>query len=247
MLESTPLVIDKTTAIPGQVAKRMESICAQAIARRGQAHIAFSGGSTPRALFKLLATPAWRNLFEWAHIHIWWVDERCVPPDEPDSNYGVAFQLLLRHLTVSNVHRMHGEDADHARAAAKYEEEVRECFHLSKHARPRFDLILLGMGDDGHTASLFPGTTALEEQDKLVTVGEAPVKPHARITLTLPVLNRAANVFFVVTGAGKGPALRQVFDPDPTIVALPAARVRPGNGHLTWLLDDAAAQAAKLH
>ncbi|RME86403.1 MAG: 6-phosphogluconolactonase [Caldilineae bacterium] len=222
----------------------LQTISTRAVATRGVAHVALSGGSTPRALYRLLATPAWRDRIPWAHVHLWWVDERCVPPDDPESNYGVAFTLLLQHLPVTIVHRMHGEAEDPGEAARRYEQELRRQFGLQGRARPRMDLIFLGMGADGHTASLFPGTASLQEKRALVTVGRAPNPPHLRLTLTLPVLNRAANVLFMVAGANKGPALRKVLHPRPGTAPLPAAMVRPGRGRLTWLLDRAAAEAA---
>ncbi len=232
--------------LPAVVAEFFTSVAKNAIKDRGKAHIALSGGSTPRALFRLLATKDWKDRIPWAHLHFWWVDERCVPPDDPNSNYGVAFQLLLQYLRVSNVHRIHGEMPDPAKAVSTYEAEISRVFRLGLFDWPRFDLVLLGMGADGHTASLFPGTPALEERKALVAVGQAPVQPHQRVTLTLPVLNNAAFALFVVTGAGKGPALAQAFSPAPDLPLLPAAQIRPTDGRLLWLLDDAAATAAGL-
>ncbi len=213
----------------------------RAVQRRGKAHIALSGGSTPRSLFRLLATPEWQSRVPWPHIHIWWADERGVAPDHHDSNYGAAYALLLSHLSVANIHRMRGEMDDAVAAARAYEMEMRHAFNLGPRGRPRFDLILLGMGADGHTASLFPGTAALAEHKALVTVGWAPVAPHRRLTLTLPVLNRAACCIFLAAGADKGPALAQVLRPDPSSPPLPAARVNPSQGRVIWLLDTAAA------
>ena len=234
------------TELPRVAAEHIRAVLARGVEARGWAHIAVSGGSTPRPLFRLLAEPAWRERIPWSHVHVWWVDERCVPPDHHESNYAVAYQLLFRHLRVMHLHRMHGEMADPWQAAAAYEEELRQTFHLGPRGRPRFDLILLGMGADGHTASLFPGTAALEEKKRLVTVGQAPVVPHQRLTLTLPALNRAAHILFLVAGANKGPALREVFHPDPERPLLPVARVRPTRGRVLWLLDESAALAAGL-
>ena len=216
-----------------------------AVRTRGIAHIAISGGSTPRPLFKLLATPPWLDRIPWAHTHIWWVDERCVPPDHPHSNFGVAYALLLQRLPVAITHRIRGEESDPQQAAALYEKEIMETLRLASWQWPRFDLVLLGMGEDGHTASLFPGDPALAVRDRLVTVGHAPSSPRNRVTLTLPVINHAAYVIFLVAGAGKGPALHRIFyreDPHP----LPASLVEPENGRLLWLLDKAAADAAEI-
>jgi 6-phosphogluconolactonase len=241
-----PYEIIERDELSAVAAEFFVSIAQNAISEKGEAHIAVSGGSTPRELFRLLATPVWRDRISWAQLHLWWVDERCVPPDDPNSNYGVAFHLLLQHLRISNVHRIHGEMPDPAQAASTYEAEISRMFKLGLFDWPRFDLVMLGMGPDGHTASLFPGTPALEETKALVTVGQAPVLPHQRITLTLPVLNHAALVLFLVAGAGKGPALTQVFSSSPDRTLLPAARVHPTDGRLLWLLDEAAATAAGL-
>lgn len=209
----------------------------QAVEKRGEAHLALSGGSTPRALFRLLATDEWREQAPWSHCHIWWADERCVPPDHHDSNYGAAYNLLLGHLPVQHVHRMRGEMEDAVAAARAYEYELRRGFGLRERGRPRFDLIMLGMGADGHTASLFPGSPALDERRSLVTTAWAPAAPHRRLTLTLPVLNRAAEVIFLVSGSDKTSALAQVFAANPTPPLLPAALVRPTRGRARWLVD----------
>lgn len=218
-------------------ARRLAAAVRRAVEKRGVAHLALSGGSTPRAMFRLLATDAWRAQAPWAHCHIWWADERCVLPNHHDSNYGVAYSLLLGSLPVQHIHRMHGEMEDAGAAARRYEAELRQVFGLGERGRPRFDLIMLGMGADGHTASLFPGAAALDERRALVTTAWAPVAPHRRLTLTLPVLNRAAEVVFLVSGPDKAPALAQVFANAPTLSPLPAARVRPTRGHVRWLLD----------
>lgn len=217
-----------------------------AVRRRGVAHIALSGGSTPRPLYRLLATPEWLQVIPWDKVHVWWADERCVPPDHHESNYGMAYSLLLSHLSVQNIHRMRGEAADPEAAAKAYEDELRHVFGLKNHGRPRFDLILLGMGADGHTASLFPGTAALTEQKRLVVVSRAPQSPHCRLTLTLPVLNRASFVLFLVAGADKGAALAQIWRLSLAQTPLPAALVQPTRGSVLWLVDEAAAVAAGL-
>jgi 6-phosphogluconolactonase len=228
-----------------RAAELLARIATDAVAARGVAHIALSGGSTPRPLFKLLASPEWEERVPWAHTHIWWVDERCVPPDDPNSNYGVAFALLLQHLPVVITHRIRGEESPWE-AAYLYEQELVAGFDLWSGAWPRFDLILLGMGTDGHTASLFPGTSALAEREHRVTVGHAPAPPQNRISLTLPVLNHAAHVFFLVAGENKGPALTAIFHEAGGDPPLPASLVQPRDGRLLWLLDAAAQTAADL-
>ena len=174
MLPPPPYSIHDQAELAPLVARIIQQVSQRAIARRGVAHIALSGGTTPRTLFRLLATDPWRRSLDWAHIHLWWVDERCVPVDDPASNYGVCYSLLLAHLQHFIAHRMPAEVAPPAQAAARYEAELRKVFGLGPYARPRFDLILLGMGPDGHTASLFPHTPALQERKALVTVGQAP-------------------------------------------------------------------------
>ncbi len=245
-MDSLPYDIYSSNDLPEVVAEFFASVAKNAIKERGIAHIALSGGSTPRELFQLLATQEWQERIQWTRVHLWWVDERCVPPEDPSSNYGVAFHLFLQYLRISHVHRIRGEMPDPVQAARAYESEMTRVFRLGLFDWPRFDLVILGMGSDGHTASLFPGTSALDESKALAVVGEAPVQPHQRITLTMPVLNNASFALFVVTGDGKGPALDQVFSSSPTQPLLPAARISPTDGRLLWLLDESAAAAAGL-
>jgi 6-phosphogluconolactonase len=203
--------------------------------------VALAGGSTPRALYRLLADDKgpYRTRVPWESTHVFFGDERMVPPDDPESNARMAFEALLRHVPVpeEQVHRIRGENPDPERAAEEYEEMLRSTFRLAGRERPRFDLVLLGLGADGHTASLFPGDRALEERDRLVVPSTAPVPPRSRVTLTLPVLNNASSVLFLVSGATKAPAVQRVRRGEN----LPAARVRPENGALLWLCDRPAA------
>jgi 6-phosphogluconolactonase len=173
--------------------------------------LALAGGRTPRELYGLLGN----SDLPWSSMSLWFGDERCVPPDHADSNYGMAHGVLLAHVPAE-VHRMRGEDCD----AEGYEHELREVFDVAAPDVPRCDLVLLGLGADGHTASLFPGDAALEERERLVVRVERP--DHARLTLTLPVLSAAREALFLVTGAEKREALRALLEGDPTI---PAARV----------------------
>jgi 6-phosphogluconolactonase len=244
-MKQPPYETHEPDFLPQRAAELLAWIASDAVESRGVAHIAISGGSTPRPLFKLLASPEWEDRVPWAHTHIWWVDERCVPPDDPNSNYGVAYALMLQHLPVQIIHRIHGE-LPPWEAAQHYEQELVQGFGLQAGEWPRFDLILLGMGEDGHTASLFPGTPALAVQERLVTVGHAPTPPQQRITLTLPVLNRAAHAVFMVGGARKGPALIDIFHQDGGDPPRPASLVRPQEGRLLWLLDRPAQIAAGL-
>jgi 6-phosphogluconolactonase len=216
------------------------SACADAIASRAVCRIALSGGSTPRSLFRLLASDQWRKRFDWSRIELFQVDERAVPIDHPDSNFGMIERELLHAIQIpaNNVHRVHTELGAQA-AAEEYESQLRKSFVTT--AIPRFDVLLLGMGGDGHTASLFPGSDALHENQRLV-LGYMVEKLNApRITLTFPVINNARKVLFLVAGRSKAATLREVFQGDTPELRYPAAMVEPVNGLLYWHLDSEAA------
>ncbi len=205
----------------------------------GRFAVALAGGSTPRALYALLADPRapYREALPWARTHVFFGDERTVPPDHPESNYGTAREALLARVPIppENVHRIRGEE-DPVAAARSYEDDLRAFFGRP----PRFDLVLLGLGADGHTASLFPGSPALEEP-RLVAAPFVPALGARRITLTLPALDAASRVVFLVSGATKAPAVALILSGGPGSEALPAARVRPLDGTVLWLVDRAAA------
>lgn len=215
----------------------------QAIESSGRCMIALSGGSTPRTLYQTIRSPEWNTRFNWSRIVFLFGDERCVAPEDPDSNFGVAQRELFQPLSLPHdrIHRMKGEYPNPAVAAEEYEKTLRNITTCPAPAIPRIDLVLLGLGDDGHTASLFPGTAALHERSTLVTVGQAPTGIRSRLTLTLGVLNHAAVVLFIVTGAGKSEMVHRVIESDAEH-SLPASRVSPHNGRLVWILDHAAAQ-----
>lgn len=218
----------------------------EAVARRGVARIAVSGGSTPQATFKLLADPAQPFLatMPWDRVQLFWVDERCVPPDHPESNYGVCKDLLLSKVPIppANVFRMEGE-LDPEEAASRYESTLRNAMRLEGAESPAFDLVALGMGPDGHTASLFPHTEALNEFGRLVVANHVPQKDTWRITLTWPVINHAAEVAFEVEGAGKTDIVAEVLTGPRDPERLPSQLIRPASGKLLFLLDaDAAAK-----
>ena len=207
-----------------------------ATTRRGHFTVALAGGSTPRALYRLLATETVSAAVDWSVVHVFWGDERCVPPDHDESNYRMARLALLDHVPIPllNIHRPRAED-DPQQAAAAYDADLRAFFAARGGAG--FDLVLLGMGDDGHTASLFPGTAALDEQSRLFVANQVPQLDTWRLTLTFPALNAADCALFLVTGAGKAAMLRSVLEgPDD----YPAAQVDPA-GELLWLVDAAAA------
>jgi 6-phosphogluconolactonase len=218
-----------------------------AVARRGLARVAISGGSTPQAAFKLLADPAqgFANTIPWQQLQLYWVDERCVPPDHPESNYGVCKKLLLDQVGIpeANVHRMEGE-LDPEEAASRYESELRNSMKLEGAESPAFDLLLLGMGDDGHTASLFPHTEGLNEMGRLCIANHVPQKDTWRITLTWPVINQAHEVVFEIAGAAKTERVADVFTGPRDPERLPSQLIRPSSGRLLVQLDEVA--AAKL-
>lgn len=228
-------------------ARKFTETVTSAVARRGIARMAISGGSTPQATFKLLADPAgpFAKTIPWSKLQLFWVDERCVGPDDPESNYGVARNLLLSKVPIpaENVFRMEGE-LDPEVAASRYESTLRNVLKLEGAETPAFDSVTLGMGPDGHTASLFPHTEGLNELGRLVIANHVPQKDVWRISLTWPVINHASEVVFEVEGAGKTDILGEVLtgprDPD----RLPSQLIRPANGKLLFLLDEAA--AAKL-
>lgn len=218
----------------------------QAVAARGIARIAISGGTTPNATFKLLADPAQPFLatVPWDKLQLFWVDERCVPPDNPESNYGVCCDLLLSKVPIpaANVFRMEGE-LDPDEAASRYESTLRNVMKLEGAESPAFDLIVLGMGPDGHTASLFPNTEALNEMGRLVVANHVLQKETWRITLTSPVINHGTEVAFEVEGPGKTAIVAEVLTGPRDPERLPSQLIRPANGKLLFLLDqDAAAK-----
>jgi 6-phosphogluconolactonase len=232
-------------ALARRAAKYFAEKSAAAAAANGSARIAISGGSTPKAAFGLLADPAqpWHAKMPWDKLDLWWVDERSVPPDNPDSNYRMTREAMLDKapLKPEQVHRMKGE-LDPNDAAARYEMELRNGFGLKDTELPRFDLLQLGMGPDGHTASLFPHTAALHETSRLVTANHVmAVKDSWRVTLTQPVINNAADVFFLIGGQDKAQILKEVLLGPMDAERLPSQSIAPAGGILTLLLDKAAA------
>jgi 6-phosphogluconolactonase len=205
-------------------------------------YVALSGGSTPRRLYELLGSPGLLNRIPWASVHVFQVDERAVPPDDPRSNYRMIREALLSRAPIpsDHIHRLRGEASDLEEAARDYEAELERAFRPGTAAPPRFDLILLGLGADGHTASLFPGSKALGEQTRWVTATEVAPLGARRLTLTLPVLNAAERVLFLVAGDEKAWTLRQVlYGPGGRY---PAQLIRPAHGRVTWYVDKAAAR-----
>lgn len=212
---------------------------AGAIERSGRFSVALSGGNTPRALYTKLAGEAFRSRIAWNRMHFFWGDERAVPADHPDSNYRMAYEALLSRVPVpaANIHRIETERGPEV-AAAAYATILRDFFALPRGVFPHFDLILLGLGEEGHTASLFPGSAALDERERLVIAVYVEKLKTDRITFTPPVLNSAAEVAFLVSGKSKTEVVKQALRDGAD---LPAARVAPADGRLLWFLDKEAA------
>jgi 6-phosphogluconolactonase len=233
-----------SAALVTAAADRVRRAADEAVRARGRFTIALAGGSTPRRLYAALAEmPADPPAIRWRQVHVFWGDERTVPPDHADSNYRMAREAMLDRLAIPDdqIHRMKGEYLDTAHAAREYEHDLVECFGLTAGDRPRFDLILLGMGPDGHTASLFPGTAALGERDRLVVSNHVPVFETDRLTLTVPAINAARAVVFLVEGASKAPMLHEVLEGPRDPNRLPSQLIAPADGTLTWMVDAAAA------
>jgi 6-phosphogluconolactonase len=226
-----------------QAAGRFVRLSNQRAAQGKLFTVALSGGSTPRRLYEILGTPPTAQRIPWTNIHLFQVDERCVPPDDVESNYRMIRETLLSHGAVpeANFHRMAAELADRDEAAREYAEELRRVLRPEANEWPRLDLVLLGMGPDGHTASLFPGSDALEVQVLWVVPNYVEKLKAYRLTLTLPVLNAAGCVMFLVAGEDKAETVRQVLDPSSEPDRFPAKRVRPTSGQVSWYLDEAAA------
>ena len=216
----------------------------QAVSEKGSVSVALAGGSTPKALYGLLATnPLLQAKVPWSKIQFFFGDERHVPPNDEESNFRMAEEAMLGKAPVDakQVHRIKGEKRNAAQAAEEYEQDLRASFRLQAGEFPRFDLVLLGMGPEGHTASLFPGTKALKEGHRLVVSNWVGKFYTDRITFTPPVLNNAARVIFMVHGAEKAPALKAVLEGPYEPEQLPAQIIQPKQGKVLWLVDPSAA------
>ncbi len=227
-----------------KAAELFVELAARSIADHGNFSVALSGGSTPKGLYALLASDAYRDRVDWSRVHFFWGDERSVAPDHENSNYRMANEAMISKLPIpaENVHRMVAEAADIEAAAAEYEAQIRNFFGIEGN-QPRFDLILLGMGDDGHTASLFPGTEALKEQVRTVVSNYVEKLSTYRMTLTAPAINNARNVVFMAAGASKQQPLHEVLAGEWNPDIYPSQLIRPA-GRLIWLVDEAATGGA---
>ena len=232
-------VLADASALADAAAAHFAAAAAAALSRQARWAVALSGGATPRAAYQRLAAPELARQVDWSRVHFFWGDERCVPPDHADSDYGMAREALLDHIPVpaTNIHRMRGE-LDPAHAADDYQAELQRFFGP---ALPRFDLVWLGLGEDGHTASLFPGTAALHETQRWVVANWVERLKTWRLTLTPAVLNHAAQVTFLVSGSPKTQFLQAVMQGPYQPDVHPAQLVQPTSGHLLWLIDRAAA------
>ena len=239
MMDAEIVVVPDQEALAHEAARRFTSLAREAVDSRGRASVALSGGSTPRRLFALLAAEPYCNQIPWEQLHLFWADERCVPPEDDGSNYRLVQEILISRVPIppDQVHRMLGELAPEV-AARAYERELQDFF-CGPH--PRFDLVLLGLGEDGHTASLFPDSPLLAERERLVAPATASYqgRPAARITLTLPAITTARQVLFLVAGSAKAAIVESVLKGPAG--RFPAQDVRPTAGSLSWLLDAAAA------
>jgi 6-phosphogluconolactonase len=243
-LQITYVVEPDPSALAWRAALQFVELAEEAVAARGRVRIAISGGNTPKATFELLANPEhpFLSRMPWYALELFWVDERTVPPDHPESNFRMTRESLLDHvgLRPDQIHRIQGELEPEV-AAAEYEFDLRRTFRLEGAESPRFDVVALGMGDDGHTASLFPHTDAIHEIGRLVVANQVPQKDTWRVTLTSPVINHAREVFFLIEGEAKAAVLEQVFTGPRDVETLPSQLIWPASGILTLILDKAAA------
>ncbi len=228
-----------------QAAQYVVRTASESIAARGRFTIALSGGTTPRKLYTLLGSEPYSSQIDWQQVHIFWGDERCVPPDNPDSNYYMAQEVLLSKIPIPalQVHRMPADQPGRDAASQSYTAEMQRAFGTQ--GIPVFDLIQLGMGPEGHTASLFPHQASLRETQRLVMPVSVPKPPPDRLTFTPPLLNAARNILFLVAGSDKAEALQAVLDGEYQPEEYPAQIVRPPDGEVVWMLDKAA--AANIH
>lgn len=233
-------VCENRDELSRSLAEMFVNLANEAVKRQDRFTVALSGGSTPKSLYSLLAQPEYSTRVPWAKTHLFWGDERCVTHDSPESNYKMVRESLLSKIQIpaDHVHPTTGQDIEPDRAARDYEEVLKLVFQISGEAIPRFDLILLGLGPDGHTASLFPGSEALKESKRLVVANYVEKFKSDRITFTLSLLNSAAHVIFMVSGEDKKEILPQVLQSGQA--AYPAQLVRPKDGKLEWYVDQVA-------
>ena len=236
-------VFEDLGALSEAAATELAGASKDAVSLRGRFLVVLSGGGTPASLYGLLSRPTYRDEIPWGSVHLFWGDERCVPPDDPESNFGQAWDAFLHEVPVppENIHRIHGE-MDPVKAASDYE-LVLKGYAAPPLDWPRFDLVLLGLGEDGHTASLFPGSTVEAASPVEAVTGQYQDRPSQRVTLTPLVFNLARKVMFLAAGASKARIVAEVLGGQQRPDRIPAQRIRPVDGTVMWLLDRGAAGA----
>jgi 6-phosphogluconolactonase len=236
------IVLDDGASLFVHAAEEIAHVAGEAVCVHGEFTFCLTGGTTPEATYQLLAS-RFHHSIDWSEAHFFWGDERCVPPEDPASNFAMANRTLLSKLDLRSdqIHRIRGEDPPEEGARA-YEEHLRAFFHLSPGELPAFNLVLLGLGENAHIASLFPHDPALEIQDRLAVAVEVDAPQRHRISLTVPTLNQAARVIFLVAGASKAEAVKAVLEGPRDPAAIPAQLIAPASGEVTWMLDRAAAR-----
>ena len=229
-------------ALAEMAVEKIIILAQDSIQHRGQFTIALAGGSTPRGIYTLLATPPNRARIDWEHVYFFWGDERSVPPDDSNSNYLMAKQTLMDHvpIPIENIYRIEGELKTYI-AAKRYEKSMKSFFSITNEEFPKFDLMLLGIGIDGHTASLFPETAALKEKVRWVIENYIPKLDEWRITFSMPLINSAENIIIVVSGKGKAEIIKAVLGGNNQSSQFPIGNIQPVDGNLLWLVDKAAA------
>ena len=235
-------IFQDAVAVAKAMAHDFEEAVNEALKRKERVDVAISGGSTPVPFFHRLTSEPFGSRIPWEHVHFFWVDERCVPPGDPESNYGMTKRLLLDHIDIpeGNIHRMRGEN-DPSEEAVRYAHEMKRWVALKDDAIPVFDWIVLGMGVDGHTASLFPSSPLLNESVALCSTAQHPESGQHRVTLTFPVIDHGKKVIFQVTGKEKAEIVAQILGETRGSEKFPASHVRPVNSALEWYLDESAA------
>ncbi len=234
-------------AVAEAAAEFILEIGREAVRAKGRFILALSGGTTPEILYRVLASPAFAHRFDWSRATFFFSDERCVSPHDSRSNYALADKALFAPLNIppSQIYRMAGESSDPQAAASEYEQQLRLATNTVSSVPPSLDLILLGLGEDGHTASLFPGSSILQDYRRVIAATQSPKDPPHRLTMTLAAINRASVVLFLTTGSGKAEIVRAIIEPKTEAERqFPASLVKPEEGRVIWFLDQAA--AAKL-
>lgn len=236
------IVLDSLEALYVRGAEEIAHLAGDAICTHGEFSFCLAGGTTPAGSYDLLAT-RFHYSIDWSEVQFFWGDERCVPPDDASSNFAMAQRTMLAKLELrpEQVHRIRGEEQPES-AASHYEDELRQFFRLAPGAVPSFNLVQLGLGENAHIASLFPRHPALHEEKRLVVAVEVDAPQRYRVSLTAPVLNNAANVFFIVGGEAKAQAVKQVLEGPRDPEQFPAQLIQPAKGQVLWLLDKAAAR-----